>query len=66
MPCGQGLGGGGELPDKGPEARGHLQALGSESLGGRWAESTEMAWRRKWLQPASQEIALDPEGLGEP
>ena len=38
-PSGGGIGGGGELPDKSPEARGHLQPLGSENLGGRWAES---------------------------
>lgn len=47
---GGGIGGGGELPDKSPEARGHLQPLGSENLGGRWAESAVVGWRRKWLQ----------------
>ena len=50
-PSGGGIGGGGELPDKSPEARGHLQPLGSENLGGRWAESAVVGWRRKWLQP---------------
>lgn len=42
-----GLGGAGELPDKGPEAGGHLPALDLKAwVVGR--QGTEMGWRRKW------------------